>query len=316
MQPPTFNPGYNPQAPVAQGSPLPPQQQFGAPQPYPPSQGYPQPNQPPSPYQNIASRPMMKKSSGGNPFTSFKDKVSGFGIGTFVSIVFVALLVSSSSTYFIMGGTLFSSENPDEFVGKWYTPRESGHIQIKEDGTLLSWDEPRFVCLSGGETVSARYVNDGDQDCDDGSDEGTNKANTFDSSYQWIDPFYDFPAMDVDFEWSYVDDELCFQIIQSKSSLGSSKIFSCRKAEIVGDAMWFIADILDDDFFETTEEIKCDVYLKLDRSNGPQDWDETWVNSWNFALEDAYGSRPSFCQNTSFDQLDYEYYDYDYWWDY
>lgn len=313
MQPPRFNPGYNPQAPVTQGSPQPPQQQFGAPQSYPPSQGYPQPNQPPSPYQNISPKPTNMKSSGGNPFTSFKDKVSGFGVGTFVSIVVVTLLVSSSSTYFIMGGTLFSSENPDEFVGKWYTAREYGHLQLKEDGTLLEWDQPRFVCLSGDETVYADGVNNGYENCDDGSDEGTKRANSFDKSYQWTDR-NTYSTVDRDFEWKYVGDELCFQKTWTKSSLGTSKVFSCRRAEIVGNALWVLGEVYDDDFFETTEDIECGVYLKLDRSNGPQDWDESWVNMWNFALEDAYGSRPSFCQSTSFNEVDYEYYDYgDYW---
>ncbi len=318
MQPPTFNPGYNPQAPVAQNPPLPAQQQFAAPQPYPPSPGNLPPMQTPSPYQSFPPGPSTNKPSGGNPFTNFKNKVSGFGVGTFLSIVFVALLVSSTSTYFIMGGTLFSSENPDEFVGKWYTPRDDGHIQMKEDGTLLEWNQPRFVCLSGGETVPARYVNDGDEDCEDGSDEGTKRANSFDKSYQWIEISESSDlGVQSTAEWSYVDDELCFQIEQSKSSLGSGKTSSCRRAEIVGDALWFIGEIFEDDFYETSEQIQCGVYLKLDRSNGPQDWDGTWVNTWNFALEDAYGSRPSFCQSTSFDRLEYDDDDdYDYYWDY
>ncbi len=309
MQPPTFNPGYNPQAPVSQGPPVPSQQQFIAPQSYPPSQGDPQPIPPPSLYQNTGPRPSMKKSSGGNLFKSFKNKVSVFGVGAFVSIVFVTLLVSSSSTYFIMGGTLFSNENPDEFLGKWYGPRNYDHIQIKEDGTLLEWDQPRFACISYGETISADYVNDGDEDCEDGSDEDTYRANTFDSSYQWIAPYAYSQTNDVDFEWRYVDDELCFQLTESQSLIGSSIVFSCRRAEIVGDALWFIGNIFDDDFFESTQDIHCDVLLNLGRSSGPQEWGETWVNNWNFALEEAYGSRPSFCQSTSFDELEYEFND-------
>ena len=54
--------------------------------------------------------------------------------------------------------------------------------------------------------------------------------------------------------------------------------------------------------------VKRDVMFDFDlgRANGPQSTDQQWVDTWNFALEDVYGSRPSFCQSTSFDSLKYD----------
>ena len=59
--------------------------------------------------------------------------------------------------------------------------------------------------------------------------------------------------------WEYIDfDELCFQIEQSKSSLG---ILGLKSLEM----RCGLYEIFEDDFYETSEQIQCGVYLKLDR---------------------------------------------------
>ena len=45
-------------------------------------------------------------------------------------------------------------------------------------------------------------------------------------------------------------------------------------------------------------------------NSGPQEWSQNWVDVWNFALEDVYSERPSFCKTTTFDSLQQEFYSF------
>ena len=81
------------------------------------------------------------------------------------------------------------------------------------------------------------------------------------------------------------------------------------QAEIVGEALW-VAEGTDNDGV-----LECEVALGLGgRESGPMEYSSAWVDTWNFALEDAYPARPSFCTATTFNELkqnyDDEYYYY------
>ena len=323
MQPPNMPPGFAPSSqPQAPGT-YNPQPQYN-PQMNPPPQAYnpgssgmpyqaaPQT----SPYQNFAPPQTKNYSSKANPFQNLKKKVSGFGAGPFIAVLFVTILISTSSTYFAMGGTMFSNSNPDEFAGKWYSAGDwPPHLYLDEDDGIQIWETPRFDCISGDETVSARYVNDGYQNCDDGSDEGTNKANSFNPSMKWIGlgelltTSNTAPGGHGSSGWEVVDGELCVQIGYGSDPQGEISTKNCLKAEVVGKALWVMEGryLFNDGLpYREDGEARCYVWLDLERANGPQDLDEQWVNTWNFALEDAYGTRPSFCQSTSFDSLKYD----------
>lgn len=215
----------------------------------------------------------------------------------------LAALISSGSTFFLMGGNLFTT--PTEFEGKWYSGSSGGHIYLQEDGTLKEWESIRFECYNG-QTVSGSYVNDGDNDCSDGSDEDSNRANNFNPEYGWEDfSAYADRYSTASATWSVVDEMICFQYSISYPGKYSGENIQCAKAEVKGNALW----IADDDINEFGEIEECSVMLKLgNRESGPQEWSQNWVDTWNFALEDVYSERPSFCQSTPFDRLEQEYY--------
>ena len=99
----------------------------------------------------------------------------------------------------------------------------------------------------------------------------------------------------------------CFHVSVSSSGKYSEETNECFKAEVIGSALWIGSDDLDD----SGEIEECEVMLKLtNRESGPQEWSQNWVAVWNFALEDAYSERPSFCKSTTFDSLQQEYYSY------
>ena len=328
MQPPHtpsgFAPSPQPQAPGAYN----PQAQYN-PQMNSPPQAYnpvspEMPYQSPpqaSPYQNFLPPQTKSYSEKGNPFQNLKNKVSGFGVGPFIAVLFTTILISTSSTYFAMGGTMFSNSNPDEFTGKWYSADDGFHLYLDEDDGIQVWDAPRFECISGDETVPATFVNDGDEDCDDGSDEGTKRANSFNPSKRWLGvgdlltAYNTAPGSHASGAWEVVDGELCVQLEYGSDPQGEFSTQTCLKSEVAGKALW----VLEGRYLfsgglpsQENGEERCYVWLDLGRANGPQSTDQQWVDTWNFALEDVYGSRPSFCQSTSFDSLKYgdSYYDY------
>ena len=324
MQPPIPPPGFAYSQPQAPGTYNPqisaPPQAYTPGPPTKPYQAAPQT----SPYQNLVPPQTKNRLLKGNPFQNLKHKVSGFGAGPFIAVLFVTILISTSSTYFAMGGTMFSNSNPDEFTGKWYSANNE-HFYLADDGEIQLWYPPRFVCISGDQTISGSYVNDGDEDCYDGSDEGTNRANSFNPSLKWVgigdilNSYRVAPDNHASGGWEVLDGELCLQYEYGSDPQGVFSVQNCLKAEVVGKALWILEGgyWLNEGGLPDREEgeERCKVWLDLGRANGPQNEDEQWVNTWNFALEDAYGSRPSFCQNTPFDYLKYDdddYYDYYY----
>ena len=221
----------------------------------------------------------------------------------FIAII-LASLISSGSTFFLMGGSLFNT--PSDYEGKWYSGSSSGHLNLLGDGTMEYWDEARFSCFSG-ETVRASWVNDGDDDCLDGSDEGTNRANTFNPEYGWQDYADSDRYTTTEAFWSVSDEMFCLEATSSYPSVYSEETKICYKSEVNRNALWIGSDEIDD----AGEIEECEVYLKLtNRESGPQEWSQNWVDVWNFALEDAYSERPSFCSTTTFDSLQQEYYSF------
>ena len=306
MQPAPDPPSYNPYSP--QGQP----QQAAAPM---PTYAAPQQmNQQPTFAPAATQAPNVMPGFSGathqkDHFQKTRSKVS-IGLIQLIVLLFTTLLLSSGSTYFLMGGALFSDSTPSEYEGKWYGGSAENHMWFADDGEMLEWDEPRFSCISGG-NVPADYVNDDDADCPDGSDEGTKAADSFNPSRTWISAgngYGDEDGWSFSQTWAVEDDRLCIKIFGSSSSASMERA-SCMQAEIVGEALW-VAEGTDNDGV-----LECEVALGLGgRESGPMEYSSAWVDTWNFALEDAYPARPSFCTATTFNELkqnyDDEYYYY------
>jgi len=292
---PGYNP-YNPQQTPPHISPQhnPPAYSAGA---GPTANG---PNGPPHQYSGTDN---PNKKERGKRTTEKRSKRTKNYFTIFIAMLLVSL-ISSSSTFFLMGGSLFNT--PSEYEGKWYSGSSSGHLNLVEDGTLKYWDEARFSCFSG-ETVRASWVNDGDDDCLDGSDEDTNRANIFNPEYGWQDYVNSDKYTTSEAFWSVSGEMFCLEVASSYPSVYSEETKACYKSVVIRNALWIGSDEIDD----AGEIEECEVYLKLtNRESGPQEWSQNWVDVWNFALEDVYSERPSFCTTTTFDSLQQEFYSF------
>jgi hypothetical protein len=258
------------------------------------------PNGPPQQY--LGADSVNKKGKNKRKGKKRSKRTTNF-VTIFIAIT-LASLISSGSTFFLMGGSLFNT--PSEYEGKWYSGISSGHLNLLEDGTLKYWDEARFPCFSG-ETVRASWVNDGDDDCLDGSDEDTNRANTFNPEYGWQDYVNSDRYITSEAYWSVDGEMFCLEVTSSYPSVYSEETKICYKSVVERNALWIGSDEID----EAGEIEECEVMLKLtNRESGPQEWSQNWVDAWNFALEDVYSERPSFCQSTTFDSLQQEFYSF------
>ena len=74
-----------------------------------------------------------------------------------------------------------------ELVRKWYSSDGEGSLWLKSSGDYLQWDEVRFECVDGSYSVRVSWVNDGFDDCDDGSDE--NPSLIFENGHDWSNGF-------------------------------------------------------------------------------------------------------------------------------
>ena len=125
------------------------------------------------------------------------------------AIVAVVILIVAGATGGILWATGVFGSSADDLVGVWYGGDDRDGAQFKEDGSFiiiedgnpadgydtfdsLTWSvsgdrmiltftmimlTDDFECDTGNQSVSRYYVNDGDNDCGDNSDEGVNIRN-------------------------------------------------------------------------------------------------------------------------------------------
>jgi len=119
-------------------------------------------------------------------------------------IVTIVILVVGGATGGILWATGVFGSSGDELVGKW-TMDDGDDIEFKSNGDLVTWDDGQvssdmdsaswsvsgdvltiswiysepsgmFEC-DDGEEIPASWINDGDEDCVDGEDEGVDTSN-------------------------------------------------------------------------------------------------------------------------------------------
>ena len=131
-------------------------------------------------------------------------------------IVTIVILVVGGATGGILWATGVFGSSGDDLIGVWYEDDDKDGYQFKEDGGFVNlrdgspssymahsqtWSVSGdkltiifveryftgdFTC-DDGDTIPARYVNDGDDDCDDDSDEGVDTSNMpYDESSETI----------------------------------------------------------------------------------------------------------------------------------
>jgi len=288
-QPTQYNPniGYTPSAPVQP-----------APQ-YNPNIAPPQPL--PTVNQHY-HQPLAHKQ--GLPQNSEKGAFANIGI---VTVLISILLMGSGFGIGWFTNDVFDSPGSvdDALSGKWYTQNGESSLWLKSDGTIWNWEEVRFQCADGSGNIPIDYVNDGDGDCDDGSDEGVESLPDF--SYDWTEDswFGQTKGFKVDTQW-YVskDDKFC-QHMAAQSNITDYSVTLCTNYKITGKVLW----IANDDGDSQTE---CQPFLSMDRNNGPQTaggnsgWDEDentnqeWESQWDYGFSDYLTLKPSWCDEIDF----------------
>ena len=205
---------------------------------------------------------------------------SGFGIGWFTNDVFDS------------PGSI-----DDAFTGKWFTRDGDDSLWFKADGTTWTWDSVEFQCADGTDTVPMSWVNDGWDDCDDGSDEGISTPVIF---YDWRqNDGWSSSESKVEAEW-YVSksDKLC-QNMKAKSNLTESSITLCSHYQITDKVLWLVDG-------EAKGLVECKPYLSMERNSGPQtaggddDDNGEWISQWNYAFSDFLTLKPSWCDEIDF----------------
>ena len=218
-----------------------------------------------------------------------------------------------------------SGGTPDvSYVGKWfaadcYTYSSScdySAVWLKEDGSISIWGEPYFEC-SDGLHIYGSYVEDGGNDCIDGTDEGTAKAENFNSDYTWVDinelkmkdddaeSYNDYSYMDLN--WGINDeDDFCLTYYNYKENIGASTV-SCQKSWLINNAMWVKYDPVGSLFYIEkvgNDDTDCQVMLRMERSSGPPEEDnQAWTDLMNLETLDAMSTKPSACSGTTYQEL-------------
>lgn len=213
---------------------------------------------------------------------SFGLILTGFGIGW------------GSNNFFSKPGDV-----EPELVGKWYSSDGEGSLWLKSSGDYLQWDEVRFECVDGSYSVRVSWVNDGFDDCDDGSDE--NPSLIFENGHDWSNGFggsNNGDSMEATWYVSKDNNHFCIDV-NLENSAGSAEFLECVKYAITGTVLWIA--------FSSGEDIKCTPYVDLSRNNGPQldtggpDIDSEWNNLWNFAYSDYSTKKPDWCSESVLD---------------
>ena len=272
--PPSYDPSFNPQPPVRT-----------------PTVNHPIQTRPPLPNNQLYHSPLVpdhlplpKAEQGGLRMNKFLVGLitigiisTGFGIGW------------GSNNFFSKPG-----EIEQELVGKWYSSDGEGSIWLKDNADYLVWDETRFQCVDGSDSVRVSWVNDGYDDCDDGSDE--NSSLTFDNGHDWNNE-YSYLTGDgwnVKVEWYVAKDnhQFCIHIIADHSANLIDSV-SCTKYSITGTVLWMSES--------DGETVDCTPYVDLSRNNGPQletggsDAESEWKSQWDFAYSDYSTLKPNWC---------------------
>ena len=185
-------------------------------------------------------------------------------------------------------------EVEQELVGKWYSSDGEGSIWLKDNADYLVWDEIRFQCIDGSDSVRVSWVNDGYDDCDDGSDE--NPALNFDNGHNWDNgySYLNSEGFNVEVEWYVAKDnnQFCVHVIADYSANLIDSVM-CSKYSITGTVLWMSeAD---------GGSVDCTPYVDLSRNNGPQletggsDAESEWKSQWDFAYSDYSTLKPNWC---------------------
>ena len=154
-------------------------------------------------------------------------------------------------------------EVEQELVGKWYSSDGEGSIWLKDNADYLVWDEIRFQCIDGSDSVRVSWVNDGYDDCDDGSDE--NPALNFDNGHNWDNgySYLNSEGFNVEVEWYVAKDnnQFCVHVIADYSANLIDSVM-CSKYSITGTVLWMSES--------DGGSVDCTPYVDLSRNNGPQ----------------------------------------------
>lgn len=210
----------------------------------------------------------------------------------------------------------------DSYVGKWFEADCNTYssscdyfaMWLKEDGSIAVWQEPFFEC-SDGLHVHGSYVDDGDNDCIDGTDEGTAKAENFNSDPVWsnynglkisdynAESYNDYSYMDLN--WGINDEgHFCITINNHKENI-ESIMMSCQKTWLINNAMWAKYEMFDEDLDKVgNDDTDCDVLIRLERASGPPEGDnQAWADLMNLEILDAMSTKPSACSGTTYQDL-------------
>ena len=154
--------------------------------------------------QPFGGQPMAASNPGG--WAPESSSSSGGKSIPVAAIVAVVILIVAGATGGILWATGVFGSSADDLVGVWYDGDGRDGVQFKEDGSFVnlrdgspsSYEEfsqtwsvsgdkltiiiverdltGEFTC-DNGDTINARWVNDGDNDCADNSDEGVDTSN-------------------------------------------------------------------------------------------------------------------------------------------
>jgi len=217
---------------------------------------------------------------------------------------------------------------PDgDYAGKWfsascYTYSYDGEVNcsyngvwLKEDGAIAFWDSPYFEC-SDGMHVRGYYVNNDGNDCIDGTDEGTTKANNFNSDSVWLNrngmKLADYDANSYS-DYYYLsmtwgindDDQLCFSYRMYNDDNFHTGMTSCQEVWLSHEAIWHKYELFDDDSWHAgNDDTDCDLMVRMDRASGPpEDDNQAWTDLMNLEISEAMGGKPSACSGTTYQEL-------------
>ena len=248
------------------------------------------------------------------------------GIGIFLGII----LVSSGAGvggYFLgksAGIADASGGAPDEaYTGKWFISSCYGDgscsyeaLWLKENGDISIWSTPMFEC-SDGLHISGYEVEDGYNDCIDGTDEGTSKAQTFNTDSAWVSfkglKMQDYNAVSYDdyyynnFGWGINDEgSFCISVNHFKGSDNAKSIqIQCQEVWLNSNAIWHKYELLDNDVDKVGYEANdCAVIIRMDRASGPPENDnQAWDDLFTLEVSEAMSSKPSACSDTTYQDL-------------